>query len=800
MPARKFLFLSLVMLILAGCAAVPLADFSKLGPSDPVDRLLGKQQYLASLNQGQVSFVRDVQPILEKRCVVCHGCYDAPCQLKLESGEGMDRGGNKLQVYSTRLKPTAPTRLGIDARTTAEWRAKGFHPVLNERGQSRNANLDDSVLAQMLLLKRAHPQPTAGVLPDTFDFSIDRDFQCPTSEEFNRYADKHPLWGMPYGLPPLKDSEHGLLLAWIAEGARYSGPPPLPQKTEAEVARWESFMNGTGLKERLVARYIYEHLFLGHLHFEGDRRRQFFRLVRSRTPTGRAVDEIATVKPFDDPGTGPFYYRLLPIHQTIVDKNHMLYEIGEKRIKRLKSLFFTPDYQVAAWPGYDKEMSANAFRIFAAIPPKARYRFMLDDASFFIAGFMKGPVCRGQVALNVIRDRFWVFFFDPDQDPVSYDAGFQAKNADLMRLPTEEQSEIGITDTLATFPNLQMRYLTAKNAYLAARPDNRNTLAAIWDGGGENPDAALTVFRHFDSASLLRGLVGELPMTAWLLDYPLLERIHYLLVAGFNVFGGINHQAATRLFMDHLRNEAEDNFMGLLPAEVRPEEYRLWNRGFLAELKADLQNPFYGFGKNSEISFKTKQSKTELFGLIMDRLGPMAGAPDPLNRCRGGDCDRRGITFMEMEAESTLRALPKLRGGGIQFLPELSYIRIHEPGREEQGAIYSLMKNEALLNVSFMFRETSRRVPAEDSLTVVPGFVGSYPNHFYDVEAGRLPDFVGRIKALGSEADAAALAAAYGVHRTDSRFWDYSDFFNRRYRTENPLTAGWFDLNRYENR
>ena len=64
MPARKFLFLSLVMLILAGCAAVPLADFSKLGPSDPVDRLLGKQQYLASLNQGQVSFVRDVQPIL----------------------------------------------------------------------------------------------------------------------------------------------------------------------------------------------------------------------------------------------------------------------------------------------------------------------------------------------------------------------------------------------------------------------------------------------------------------------------------------------------------------------------------------------------------------------------------------------------------------------------------------------------------------------------------------------------------------------------------------------------------------
>ena len=43
-----------------------------------------------------------------------------------------------------------------------------------------------------------------------------------------------------------------------------------------------------------------------------------------------------------------------------------------------------------------------------------RYRFMLDDARFFVEGFIKGPVCRGQVALNVINDHFFVAFFDPD--------------------------------------------------------------------------------------------------------------------------------------------------------------------------------------------------------------------------------------------------------------------------------------------------------------------------------------------------------------------------------------------------
>ncbi len=69
-------------------------------------------------------------------------------------------------------------------------------------------------------------------------------------------------------------------------------------------------------------------------------------------------------------------------------------------------------------------------------------------------------------------------------------------------------------------------------------PDGKHlTLDVVWDGDGYNQNAALTVFRHFDSASVVKGLVGPEPQTAWLIDYPILERIHYLLVAGFDVFG-----------------------------------------------------------------------------------------------------------------------------------------------------------------------------------------------------------------------------------------------------------------------
>ena len=75
-------------------------------------------------------------------------------------------------------------------------------------------------------------------------------------------------------------------------------------------------------------------------------------------------------------------------------------------------------------------------------------------------------------------------------------------------------------------------------------------LSLIWDGEGRNPNAALTIFRHFDSASVVQGFVGAPPKTAWVIDYPLFERIFYLLVAGYDVYGNVGHQLNSRLYMD----------------------------------------------------------------------------------------------------------------------------------------------------------------------------------------------------------------------------------------------------------
>ena len=83
---------------------------------------------------------------------------------------------------------------------------------------------------------------------------------------------------------------------------------------------------------------------------------------------------------------------------------------------RYRELFLGDDYVVTQLPSYDPATTANPFKTFAALPARSRYQFMLDDAHFFVEGFIKGPVCRGQVALNVINDHFFIAFFDPARD------------------------------------------------------------------------------------------------------------------------------------------------------------------------------------------------------------------------------------------------------------------------------------------------------------------------------------------------------------------------------------------------
>ena len=97
-------------------------------------------------------------------------------------------------------------------------------------------------------------------------------------------------------------------------------------------------------------------------------------------------------------------------------------------MQRYDELFFKPDYQVTSLPSYQPEVAANPFIAFVELPLVSRHQFLLDDAEYFVSGFIKGPVCRGQIALNSIRDQFWVVFIQPGSFYPKKSAAFLAKN------------------------------------------------------------------------------------------------------------------------------------------------------------------------------------------------------------------------------------------------------------------------------------------------------------------------------------------------------------------------------------
>jgi hypothetical protein len=763
------------------------------------------QMSSSALLDEPVAFEQQVKPVLERRCVVCHSCYDAPCQLKLSSNEGLRRGASEERIYEAkRVTTMQPTRLFIDAKSTAQWRSRGFFSVLNEGKQNPEDNLKNSVLYQMLRLKQQHPQPREGRLPDSYTLALDREESCSTLATIDDFAQEHPLWGMPYAMPNLSEQEYETLVSWLAQGASVPSPPDPSDAVLPQIKQWELFLNQPSSKQRLVSRYLYEHLFHAHIHFAGSPAREFYRLVRSTTPAGEAVDEIPTVHPYGDPGTKSFYYRLLRYHPSIVAKNHSVYELSDERMQRYRELFLAPDFEVRELPSYEMRIASNPFKVFAAIPATSRYRFLLDDAHFFIEGFIKGPVCRGQIALDVIEDQFWVMFFDPNQPVITNNAQFIGEMANELQVPADGSGNLDLLRIWTDYWQGQRRYMEGKQAWFKTigTHDLDHAMGYIWDGDGNNPNAALTVFRHFDSGSVAYGLVGNEPETAWVIDYPLFERIHYLLVAGFNVYGNMGHRMSTRIYMDFLRMEGEDYFLAFLPAYRRKQIRDSWYIGQRSSIEKLFAAPQEWLNTEAVSGYQTNDPQQELYKSIKERLAGVTPHALAMNHCGHIDCKQSPVESAVERADRAMKVISQLQGKDLHAFPDVAFVRVTTDDPEKDLA-YTLIRNKAYKNVtSFLAdeRERDRTDIDRDSMTVVKWLEGSYPNFFFSVALSEIEDFTKRCATIRNHKDYEKFVDEYGVRRTNPAFWELADWFQDEYRQNKLVLSGLFDLNRYQNR
>jgi hypothetical protein len=480
----------------------------------------------------------------------------------------------------------------------------------------------------------------------------------------------------------------------------------------------------------------------------------------------------------------------------LLAKTRMPYVLSPARMARWRSWFLQPNYEVASLPGYDGETASNPFKAFAALPLQGRYRFLLDDAGYFVNNFIKGPVCRGQTALDVINDRFWVYFVDPEIGGNDDAAQLVAREAEVLRMPAAEGSNAGLLAWRAVAA-AEDRLLEAKTRHMdrvfgaGRKPID---LDFVWRGDGHNPNAALTIFRHFDSATVEPGLIGDPPKTAWVIGYPLLERIYYLLVAGFDVYGNTPHQLQTRLAMDFLRMEGESHFLMMLPKDSRLALRDAWYRGSDEEVRGRVIGGAYRFEAESGIRYpQGVDPQLHLYGLLRQHLAPVLASRH--------DIDARNEP--DAAVRQALSQLAAVKGTALQWMPEATVLRIDAGAQADggQGARYvSLLRNSSHLNVSTLFRESATLMPAEHTLTVSPGFIGAYPNAFLHASPGQLPELVLAVSALKSEADYRAFADRFAIRRTSPDFWAASDALMAAYRRWAPAEAGLLDWGRLENR
>lgn len=741
-----------------------------------------------------ISYGATIQPLLDSKCVACHACFDAPCQLNLGSAEGVQRGATKLKVHdSSRTRRQAPTRLFLDADSQTEWRQKGFASVLQ-------GGAGESLLGQMVDLGRQQRFAPNSRLPADVPIGINATYQCPQDSKAAReLARHHPHRGMPLGVTGLTAPEYAALTGWLAAGAPVDAEAVQASTEEAkQIADWEALLNPAEARGQLVARWLYEHLFLAHLYFNDTPGDHFFELVRSRTPPGQPIALIATAQPNDAPGKGPLYYRLRPLQGAIVHKTHITLALDAGKLARLRQDFLGGDWTVAALPGYDVAARANPFATFAAIPARARYRFMLENAEYFVRTFIRGPVCRGSIATDVIHDHFWVFFQAPESDLYVTSAGHRSRATPLLAIPGQKNGMGDLLRQWTEHTRQRNRYREARvEDYVRARPEGA-TLGDIWNGDGHNRDALLTIVRHHDSASVTHGLQGAVPQTLWWLDFPLFEQAYYSLVANFNVFDTVSHQSQTRLFFDLIRHGAESNFLRLLPPAARQPLVDDWYQSS-GRLKVWLYYPAIDTRHPSGIEYRNHDARQEFTSLLMGKLSAV-NTPDPINQCGSRACYRpQAPLYLHVadHALSRLTGLPAAEMPAAGLLPESTLLRIYtSDGRRE---IYTLLRNRAHSNVAWMGGESLRFQPAKDRLMVYPGLLTSYPNFAFNIPVEEVPEFSDALLAVRNAADLERVVRQWGVRRTHPRFWEIFGDFTAWQREQDPREAGILDLNRWEN-
>lgn len=849
-------------------------------------------------------YLEKVQPIFSKRCVTCHGCYEAPCQLNLQSYQGVRRGYNATPIYNMKRLKSMPITQMNDVYPLSKWRELDFLPVVANNGEPNSANHAKNWSSSLLMtfIERGYQYNQPGFpLTDKLekvhnDFKDSNKSQCTaTPEQYKNHfqgTGKNP-WdvvtideyfhktsvngmpsgaGMPFALPALNQDERVTLNTWMQNGAKGPSEKARKQlqtpKNPDVIEKWEKFLNTDSAQGRQTARYIYEHTYTAYLHFD-ESKGEYFRIVRMTKMADNSEGEIVTKFPYQLPKEDTkFSYRLKKVTEAIVQKKMIVWRVNDKQLDRLKELFLGkwPNHPIPE-PQYD---SSNPFAYFAAIPAKIRARFLIENADAIIGAMVQGAVCIGSGATYAIMDHFWVWFLDPDSDISVINPKLGLSSWDILstgrwNIDEQQMTEKKYTgifghlwnkvqglkhDREAVKKAVEYYEQTSKDdgLYLKAyerqlrlwlNQQNRKGLnvADIWDGHGDsaykdnvNPNAWLNITRHERSTTVQRGPEGGAPGSIWVLSFSNFERIYYNLVVNYVASSNLAMKIGTFRIMTYARLEAEDLAISFLPIDARKTMRHEYTKGIgwivkkafyplrsmepldsddgelplritgtpgLKTLYAEAKKERSNQGMSPEES-KEEAAYVVAYSLIkatknrLQEVSKVNYNPDAVSGNQKSWEDNILETVMHKSKNGNDVRYP-------EHFPSISYLKINNT--QGKPWVYSLIADKAYKSNDIIATESFTRYPDEDLLTLYRGFVGAYPNVFFELNEEQSSTFISDIMEIKNSNDWKDFVGKYGISRNSTKFWPFFDWIDS-FKAEShpgvdPVMQGIVDVGQY---
>jgi len=738
-----------------------------------------------------------IQPILDRRCVVCHSCFEAPCQLKLTSPEMLIRGATKHQVNGGNLSAT----MRPDMMTTLQkQRQAGFFPVAGSNG--------DSILLNAVM--EGHDKsdlPAEKYIPQENRMCV------ASAKEFRSLptAIKKSL-GMPYYMAPMNQDEYEMIASWAANGSPTPSADLLKAKAVPRAPRiiqyWEDFFNTNTWKAKWTSRYLYEHLFTAHLYFD-DSPGEFYELVRSSTAAPDDIVEIATERPFemDEKYVNKFYYRLRKVQQTIVHKQHFVYRLNAQVERELKFLFWDSE-----WNRTEKQKpfnfeDRNPFISFEHIPANARYRWMLKNAKMLLDMDMRSDNCHGEGASGPLRDSFLILFVKPESDvSVRYKDYFLEANPYLAMTNVSNKNyllNLNKTANPYSFKSNQEKYSKVKQRYQKALLPNGFVFEDIWDGENATQMPLFTINRHEKTVSVHEGAWGPQQRVSLLFDYVSFERLYYNCVALSTLYDKLIDKMGTVMYLRDVGREIENQMLSFVPEEYREKILAEWIQGRGAENRYD----------DSRFTLKFNRELLKRDGFVIDPARPFTSMMDYMivksgrfsskiigeNHYPTSTGSPEYLKLKNLSVYMSERANPGSTSRAYNF-PNVSYLRV----KAQDGSVryYTIIANRFYDYINYLPLESKPvdrlgRNPSRDWMTIYPDIQANYPAKIFQVNEMDLNQVINDMSAVTNRASYVAFDKTYGLQKMSSKFWSVIDALQTHFIQADNINNGSIELGEY---